>query len=117
MQIKDIEKLAELAKIELTEEEKKSLQKDMDSILGYVDQIKQARVEDIEIQHENYNVWREDKALKRDFSGPARNASSIADAGGDLIIEQFPDAQPARNASGIADAGGDGIFVKVKKIM
>lgn len=37
--IKDIEKLAELSRIAISPEEKESFRKDMDSILGYVDQI------------------------------------------------------------------------------
>ena len=41
MEIKDIEKLAKLARIELTEEEKKTYLKDMSAILGYVDQLKE----------------------------------------------------------------------------
>jgi aspartyl/glutamyl-tRNA(Asn/Gln) amidotransferase C subunit len=40
MEIKDIEKLAKLARIELTEGEKQAYLKDMGSILNYVDQIK-----------------------------------------------------------------------------
>jgi len=40
MEIKDIEKLAELARIELTEEEKAKYLKDIGAILVYVDQIK-----------------------------------------------------------------------------
>ena len=96
MEIKDIEKLAELAKIELTQEEKEHLLSDMESSLGYVKQIQevdlpaQAGVSDLEVEYKNRNVWREDVLEKRDFSL-------------DLIVEQFPDSQ-------------DG-FVKVKKIM
>ena len=41
MEIKDIEKLAELAKIELTQEEKEHLLSDMESSLGYVKQIQE----------------------------------------------------------------------------
>lgn len=37
--IKDIEKLAELSRIAISPEEKESFRKDMDSILGYVDQV------------------------------------------------------------------------------
>ena len=37
--LKEIEKLAELSRLSLTAEEKKTLRKDMDSILGYVDQL------------------------------------------------------------------------------
>jgi len=40
MEVKDIEKLAKLARIELTEGEKKSYLKEIDAILSYVDQIK-----------------------------------------------------------------------------
>ena len=40
MEIKDIEKLAKLARIELTEGEKQAYLKDIGAILGYVDQIK-----------------------------------------------------------------------------
>jgi aspartyl-tRNA(Asn)/glutamyl-tRNA(Gln) amidotransferase subunit C len=42
MEIKDIEKLAKLARIELTEEEKVKYLKDIGAILNYVDQIKGA---------------------------------------------------------------------------
>ena len=40
MEIKDIEKLAKLSRIELTEGEKQAYLKDISAILGYVDQIK-----------------------------------------------------------------------------
>jgi aspartyl-tRNA(Asn)/glutamyl-tRNA(Gln) amidotransferase subunit C len=42
MEIKDIEKLAKLARIELTETEKQTYLKDLSAILVYVDQIKGA---------------------------------------------------------------------------
>ena len=57
MNIKDVENLAELAKLELSADEKESLLHDMEGILGYVKQIEAVEV-------------------------PARNAFSIADAGG-----------------------------------
>lgn len=41
MEIRDIEKLAKLARIELTDEEKARYLKEIGAILGYVDQIKQ----------------------------------------------------------------------------
>lgn len=40
MEVKDIEKLAKLARIELTESEKQTYLKEIGAILGYVDQIK-----------------------------------------------------------------------------
>jgi len=90
MEIKDVEKLAELAKIELTQEEKETLLKDLDGILGYVKQIQEVDVAEIIPEYEHRNIWREDRVEERDFSG-------------EIIRKEFPDAQ-----------GG---FVKVKKIM
>lgn len=90
MLIGDIEKLAELAKIELSQVEKENLLKDMDGILDYVKQIESVEVPDIKLDYPNKNVWREDEPEAQIFST-------------DLVISQFPDSQ-------------DG-FVKVKKIM
>ena len=101
MQIEDIEKLAELAKIELTDSEKQGLLKDLDGILDYVKQIESVEVEDVEPNYLNKNVWREDELTNSLFSR-------------DLIISQFPDSQPARPDG---RSGGDGIFVKVEKIL
>ncbi len=41
---KELEKLATLARIKLTEEDKTSLVKEFDSILGYIDQLKKVDV-------------------------------------------------------------------------
>ncbi len=41
MEIRDIEKLAKLARIELTDEEKQTFAKDLENILKYVDQIRE----------------------------------------------------------------------------
>jgi aspartyl-tRNA(Asn)/glutamyl-tRNA(Gln) amidotransferase subunit C len=90
MEIKDVENLAELAKIELSEEEKKQVLSDMDGILGYVKQIELVEVPDIQPEYEHRNIWREDDILTVEFSR-------------EEIISQFPDSQ-------------DG-FVKVKKIL
>ena len=90
MEIKDIKKLADLAKIDLTDKEEKSLLKDLDGILGYVKQIESVEVPESELDYKNKNIWREDEKKESVFSR-------------DLIINQFPDVQ-------------DG-FVKVKKIL
>lgn len=90
MEIKDIEDLAELAKIELTEGEKAKLLSDVREILDYVKIIEGVEVKDIEPNYLTYNVWREDEPILRVFSR-------------DLLIKQFPDSQ-------------DG-FLKVKKIL
>ena len=95
MEIKDVENLAELAKIELSENEKKEILSDMKGILEYVKQIENVEAPTIVgvptgVGIENYNVWREDSLEPREFSR-------------ELIIEQFPDAQDD--------------FLKVKKIL
>lgn len=90
MEIKDVENLAELAKIELSEDEKKVILKDMGGILEYVKVIEKVELEDVAPIYDQKNIWREDKLEKRNFSH-------------DLIVDQFPDKQ-------------DG-FLKVKKIL
>jgi len=90
MEIKDVENLAELAKIDLNEEEKKQILKDMKGILGYVKVIESVKVSDVKTVYNTHNIWREDEIKPSLFSR-------------DLIIKQFPDSQ-------------DG-FLKVKKIL
>ena len=93
MNIKDIENLAALARLELTEKEKEGLLSDMDSILGYVKQIEEMKVEEVEAEYGVYNVWREDS--------PA--VASVESFSREFITEQFPSSK-------------DG-FLKVKKIL
>ena len=90
MEIKDVEHLAELARIELSEEEKVDLLRDMKGILEYVKVIDSVDVGNVDAKYELRNVFREDVLEPRDFSL-------------ELIKEQFPDSQ-------------DG-FLKVKKIL
>ena len=91
MDIKDVENLAELAKIELAPEEKKGILKDMEGILEYVKVIEKVEVENSATpEHGPRNVWREDEIADREFSKES-------------ILSQFPDSQ-------------DG-FLKVKKIL
>jgi aspartyl-tRNA(Asn)/glutamyl-tRNA(Gln) amidotransferase subunit C len=90
MDIKDVENLANLARIDLPEAEKAQLLKDMDSILAYVKQVEELDIKDISTHDVVRNIWREDEPRDRDFSR-------------DIIIKQFPDSQ-------------DG-FLKVKKIL
>lgn len=90
MDIKDVENLAELARLDLSAEEKRATSKDMDGILEYVKTIEKVEVGDVNPEHDLRNVWREDMPEIRDFSP-------------DLITGQFPDSQ-------------DG-FLKVKKIL
>src|SRR3989338_2655992 len=102
MDIKDVEKLSELAKIELSAEEKEDILKDMGGILEYVKVIEKVELEEVAPNYDIKTVWREDKIEPREFSA-------------ELITGQFPDSQPARSHDN-SGAGG-GVFLKVKKIM
>lgn len=66
--IKDVEKIAKLAKLRFTEEEKEKLQGEMNEVLGYIDTINQIpgleEVKPLENINETENVFREDKAVK-----------------------------------------------------
>ena len=90
MNIEDVEKLAELARIDLSLEEKQTLLKDLGKVITYVKTIEDVDVEDINVDPKLYNVWREDQQTEREFSK-------------ELIIKQFPDSQDN--------------FLKVKKIL
>ena len=62
MEIKDIENLAKLCRIELSGEEKEELMKEMDSILGFVDQIQEVKTEDLKVEEGDLrNIMREDE--------------------------------------------------------
>jgi aspartyl-tRNA(Asn)/glutamyl-tRNA(Gln) amidotransferase subunit C len=61
MEIKDVKKLAELSRIHLEEQEVEELRASLDSILGYVEQIKQVSADsDVEQTFPVVNVLRED---------------------------------------------------------
>ena len=85
-----MENLALLARIDLSEEEKKKILSDMGSILEYVKDIEKVEAGNVKLNHQQYNVWREDELVPREFSR-------------DLILKQFPHSQ-------------DG-YLKVKKIL
>ena len=69
IEIKEIEKLVELSRIALSDEEKADLRKDIESILTYVDQIKEASAISSEEKSEEKsvgvvrNVMREDSVV------------------------------------------------------
>lgn len=91
MEIKDVENLAELAKLELNEREKAQILKDMEGILAYVKVIEDVEVGEFTPEYMHKNAWREDTERGEvDFSY-------------DLIMSQFPEKQDD--------------FLKVKKIL
>ena len=64
--MKDVEYVANLAKLELSEEEKKRFQKELDNIIKYIDQLNELDTENVPItSHVTLlqNVLREDKIL------------------------------------------------------
>jgi aspartyl/glutamyl-tRNA(Asn/Gln) amidotransferase C subunit len=65
MQIEDVENLALLSRIYLSEEEKKKLLKDMEGILDYVKQIENTKLENTEVDFPVYNISREDEVSAR----------------------------------------------------
>lgn len=60
LNIKDIEKLAELARIEILEDEKKMVLKELTSIVGYISEIDKVSSEDIVVKNDHINVFRDD---------------------------------------------------------
>lgn len=91
--VKEIEKLANLARIKIDESEKESLTKEIDAILVYIDQIKKATV-DIDhtpIVGSLHNVFREDIS------------ETISNEDRERLLNEAPDRE--------------GEFVAVKKII
>jgi len=62
--IKDVEKIAKLAKLKFTEDEKVKLQGEMNEVLGYIDTINQIPglddVQPLENINDTENIFRED---------------------------------------------------------
>lgn len=92
MELKDVEHLAHLARINLPEDEKASFLNDMKSILGYIDQISSVDTSGVDLTlPEHRNIIRDDVALNETGSQT------------DALIAEAPESQ-------------DG-FVKVKQIL
>lgn len=95
LEIKDIEKLAKLARIDLTEDQKKSYLKEIGAILGYVDQIQSAVAKTGEERKiaDLRNVARADDNLNQTASNTAAISSEFPNRKDDYlkvkkIIEQ-----------------------------
>jgi len=85
--IKEVEKLAELARIKIDDSEKQSLSKEIDSILSYIDQIKEATV-DIDytpIAGPVHNIFREDIVSDTSKEDRERILNEAPDREGDFI--------------------------------
>ena len=85
--VAEVEKLAQLARIGLSEEEKKSLAEQMTEILGFAEELNKIDVSGVEPTSQVTglkNVFREDKVIVSELSideklanAPAREAGSI----------------------------------------
>jgi aspartyl-tRNA(Asn)/glutamyl-tRNA(Gln) amidotransferase subunit C len=83
---KDIENLANLARIRLSEEEKESLAKDVDSILVYVDQIKSSPIGDFKPSAGVVkNVMREDVVMNTSAEDRERLLDEAPKREGDFV--------------------------------
>lgn len=60
MELHDMQHLAKLSRLALSDEEMVRMQTDITSILGYIDQIGQADVSDVTVTHDAVNQVRED---------------------------------------------------------
>ena len=97
MQLGDIKKLADLARIDMNEEEMKEIAKDFDSILAYVSQVQEVS----NSSNEKYTKKPEDyflhNVMRDDVVSNNRGEYT------DIIVAEMPDTQ-------------DG-FLKVKQIL
>ncbi|OHA58012.1 MAG: hypothetical protein A2607_00980 [Candidatus Vogelbacteria bacterium RIFOXYD1_FULL_42_15] len=76
----EIDKLAELSRIALSQEEKQKFQRDFESILGYISELKNAPVADRKLSADDHyltNVMREDNEA---FMAGANTAKILAEA-------------------------------------
>ena len=63
----DVLHLAELSRLEISEEEIEPLKKDLDSIVGYISQLNELDTDGVETTYQCFdmqNVWREDEIQK-----------------------------------------------------
>jgi len=68
---KEVEYVANLARIDIREEEKSRFANELSRILGYIDKLKELNVESIQPTRGAFteeNVLREDKAEEKDYS-------------------------------------------------
>lgn len=87
----EVEKLANLSRLSLTEEELGKFSAEIEAILGYVAKIDEVLLDDINISPKVVNSFREDEVIHK---------------GGDYT-ERLLDASPER----------EGGYIKVKKIL
>jgi len=90
MELRDVEKLAELARLDMPREEKETLLSDLQKVLEYVGQIEKAEAKEPKSEKKTYNFWREDEVNSTKYRR-------------DGIVGQFPATEED--------------YLKVKKIL
>lgn len=95
---KTIKKISDLAKLNLSESEVSSFQKQLGKILAYVEKINKLKLQHVEESltgvDSDKSVWREDKV--RIFSG--QNLNQGKSSGDLLVVPKVFDTPPSRNA-------------------
>ena len=85
----DIEKLALLSRLALSPEEKVSLQKDLDSILGYISQIKEVKVPPLVDTEASFrNQFREDEGVATSSDNTEAILKALPNREGDYLVVQ-----------------------------
>jgi aspartyl-tRNA(Asn)/glutamyl-tRNA(Gln) amidotransferase subunit C len=85
LEIKDIEHLAMLSRIQITDEEKQAFLKDFSSILGYVSELSEVSLDDKDSNFDNFNITKADMVREREDAfkedlleeAPKRNADYV----------------------------------------
>lgn len=86
MEKKDIEALAKLARVNLTEDEKASFAQDMGSILAYVDRIREVATEDRPAEIDQvHNIFRDDAPKEYDVKQVENIKNQFPDRDGDYL--------------------------------
>jgi len=95
---KEIEHLAELAKINLTEKEEEKLVKNFQEILGYFDQLKEVNTDNVEPMNggtplESQELQTGQAASVNVFREDEKNVRDQINASADDVIEAFPEKE------------------------
>lgn len=83
----DVKRLADLARLELSDEETVNAEKDLDSILGYVNRLSEIETTNVEpmTMPAKADGWREDVALPTDEAERELILSNFPSRRGDLL--------------------------------
>jgi aspartyl-tRNA(Asn)/glutamyl-tRNA(Gln) amidotransferase subunit C len=101
---KDVSYVADLANLELTDQERQSMLKDLNSILGYIDRLNELDTTDVQPMAQI-----SDKFGGAEKSGSKKFAHALRD---DVLVPCLPHEEALKNAPAT-----DGDFFKVPKVI